>query len=112
MRPCLYSPAVCSDASERPRRRTNAPGRSGTLLAQANVMDPSEFPSLGHEMVDLLTEYFEDIEEKRVFPDVEPQHLQQIFDEPLPQEGTAPEAVLRQIEEKLLPYCTHVGHPG
>lgn len=75
-------------------------------------MDPSEFPSLGHEMVDLLTEYFEHIEEKRVFPDVEPQHLQQIFDEPLPQEGTAPEAVLRQIEEKLLPYCTHVGHPG
>ncbi len=75
-------------------------------------MDPREFHSLGHHMVDLLTEYFEHIEEKPVFPDVEPQHLQQLFDEPLPQDPTPPEAVLRQIEEKLLPYCTHVGHPG
>ena len=75
-------------------------------------MDPSEFHSLGHRMVDLLTEYFEHIEEKPVFPDVEPQHLRELFDESLPESPTPPEAVLRQIEEKLLPYCTHVGHPG
>jgi len=63
-------------------------------------------------MVDLLTAYFEHIEEKPVFPDVEPRHLQQLFDEPLPEDPTPPEAVLCEIEEKLLPYCTHVGHPG
>lgn len=75
-------------------------------------MDPREFRELGHRVVDLLAEYLEHIEEKPVFPDVEPRKLAQLFDEPLPQESSASEKVLEELEEKLLPYCTHVGHPG
>jgi len=47
-------------------------------------MDPREFREIGHRVVDLLSDYFEHIEEKRVFPDVEPKFLASIFDEPLP----------------------------
>jgi aromatic-L-amino-acid decarboxylase len=75
-------------------------------------MDAPEFRTLGHQVVDLLADYFEHIEEKPVFPDVEPRFLTQLFDEPLPVDPTPPEDVLKQIQEKLLPYCTHVGHPG
>src|SRR5438445_6166473 len=75
-------------------------------------MDAREFRQLGHHVVDLLSEYFEHIEEKPVFPDVEPQILTDLFAEPLPQAASAPEEVLAELEEKLLPYCTHVGHPG
>ncbi len=75
-------------------------------------MNPGEFRKLGHQVVDLLAEYLEHIEEKPVFPDVEPSKLTQLFAEPLPQESCAPEKVLQELEEKLLPYCTHVGHPG
>ena len=74
-------------------------------------MDPAEFRTLGHQMVDLLSEYFEHIEEKPVFPDVEPRFLATLFDEPLPADSSPAEAVLEQIQQKLLPYCTHVGHP-
>jgi aromatic-L-amino-acid/L-tryptophan decarboxylase len=75
-------------------------------------MNPKEFREIGHQVVDLLAEYLEHIEEKPVFPNVEPSTLTKFFAEPLPQEPSSPEKVLAELQEKLLPYCTHVGHPG
>lgn len=75
-------------------------------------MDAPEFRRIGHQVVDLLADYFEHIEEKPVFPDVEPKFLADLFDEPLPEDGEPAEAVLAELEERLLPWCTHVGHPG
>ena len=75
-------------------------------------MDPREFRELGHKVVDLLADYLGEIERLPVFPDVEPRKLIEIFAEPLPQEPEEPAQVLRELEEKLLPYCVHVGHPG
>ncbi|MBZ5547809.1 MAG: aspartate aminotransferase family protein [Acidobacteriia bacterium] len=75
-------------------------------------MDAREFQQIGHQVVDLLAEYFDHIEERPVFPDVEPQMLNELFAEPLPQAPSPAEKVLGELEEKLLPYCTHVGHPG
>src|SRR5690348_10283100 len=75
-------------------------------------MNPKEFREVSHQVVDLLAEYLERIEEKRVFPDVEPQTVNQLFAEPLPQKESSPERVLAELKQKLLPYCTNVGHPG
>ena len=75
-------------------------------------MDPKEFKDVGHRVVDMLAEYFDHIEEKAVFPNVQPRTVNELFSEPLPQTPSAPERVLGELENKLLPYCTHVGHPG
>src|SRR5947209_9551779 len=75
-------------------------------------MDANEFRDVSHQVVDLLAEYLEGIEAKRVFPDVEPRVVNQLFAEPLPEHATAPDQVLAELREKLLPYCTNVGHPG
>ncbi len=75
-------------------------------------MDAKEFRDLGHKTVDLLASYLEQIEEKRVFPDVEPQIVNRLFSGPLPEAPSASDTVLTELEEKLLPYCTNVGHPG
>ena len=75
-------------------------------------MDANEFRSLGHKVVDLLAEYFDQIEGKRVFPDVEPRVVNQLFVEALPQDPESPDVVLSELQAKLLPYCTNVGHPG
>lgn len=75
-------------------------------------MDVREFREAGHRVVDLLAEYFENIEDKHVFPDADPKVINHLFEETLPEQPEAFEDVLAELEEKLLPYCTHVGHPG
>ena len=75
-------------------------------------MSSKEFRDLGHEVVDLLAEYFDQIENKRVFPDAEPRMVNHLFSEPLPQDPTSPDVVLDEIKDKLIPFCTNVGHPG
>jgi aromatic-L-amino-acid decarboxylase len=75
-------------------------------------MDTLEFREIGHTMIDMIAEYLEHIEDQALFPEVTPQHLDELFSEPLPQEPTTAEDVLLQIQEKLLPYCCHVNHPG
>jgi aromatic-L-amino-acid/L-tryptophan decarboxylase len=75
-------------------------------------MNTEEFREVGHQVVELLAEYLEHIEEKPVFPNVEPSTLTKFFAEPLPPDPSSPEKVLAELQEKLLPYCTHVGHPG
>jgi len=75
-------------------------------------MDVNEFRTAGHRVVDRLAEYFETIESNAVFPDVDPKMIAGLFEEPLPELPESLEDVLAELEEKLLPYCTHVGHPG
>jgi len=48
----------------------------------------------------------------RFAPVKDPAELERIFDEPVPTEATNPDEVIDEVERKLLPWCTHVGHPG
>jgi glutamate/tyrosine decarboxylase-like PLP-dependent enzyme len=75
-------------------------------------MDPREFRESGHALVDRIGDYLEEVEGKALFPDVTPARLEKIFDEPLPAEPTPSGDLFRELEEKLLPYCAHVSHPG
>jgi aromatic-L-amino-acid decarboxylase len=75
-------------------------------------MEPNEFRDTGHRLIDQIASYLEGVEERSVLPAVSPAALTELFDEPLPQEGSSAETVVAELEEKLLPYCTHVNHPG
>jgi aromatic-L-amino-acid decarboxylase len=75
-------------------------------------MDPREFKESGRALVDRITEYLEDVEGRALFPDVTPARLEKLFDEPIPADPAATGDVFRELEEKLLPYCAHVSHPG
>lgn len=75
-------------------------------------MDAAEFRAMGHRVIDQLAEYFEHIEERPVYPDVTPEEIFAAFDEGVPTEGTSADAVLTELDEKLLPWSTHTGHGG
>jgi aromatic-L-amino-acid/L-tryptophan decarboxylase len=75
-------------------------------------MDADEFRTIGHDVIDRLADYLDTVAERRLFPDVEPATLERLFAERLPREGMPARDVIAELDEKLLPYCTHVGHPG
>lgn len=75
-------------------------------------MDTPEFRRLGHAVIDKLADYFDSLGDRPVFPDVDPAHIEALFDQPIPRTGVTAERVLAELDEKLLPYCTHTGHGG
>jgi glutamate/tyrosine decarboxylase-like PLP-dependent enzyme len=75
-------------------------------------MESEEFREVGHALVERIAGYLEDVEDRALFPDVTPARLDALYDEPLPKTPTSSEGLLRELDEKLLPYCAHVSHPG
>jgi len=75
-------------------------------------MDLHEFRTAGHALVDRLADHLEAIERGPLFPDVTPDAVERLFDEPLPAEGEPLPALLAELEDKLYPYCVQTNHPG
>src|SRR4030095_4307790 len=75
-------------------------------------MNAEEFRAAGHRAIDSIAEYLAGIEDRRVFPDATPKEVEKLFDAPLPRDGAPLDALLEEIERKIVPNSTHVGHPG
>ena len=75
-------------------------------------MQYEEFRKAGHYLIDYISDYLQHLENKKLFADVEPSFLHQLFNESVPDNPQSLEAIQKILEEKLVPYCTHVNHPG
>ena len=75
-------------------------------------MQHNDFRSAGHYLIDFIADYLDNVSGKALFPDVDPLHLYDLFNEPVPETGKPLAAVQQEWEEKLIPYATHVNHPG
>jgi len=75
-------------------------------------MNVSEFRETGHLLVDLLSEYLDKIEEHPLLQDTDPEEIEKLFNEPLPEEGIDSEKIIKELKDKLFPYLTNVNHPG
>ncbi|WP_058827689.1 aspartate aminotransferase family protein [Haloferax sp. Q22] len=73
--------------------------------------DPDEFRDLGYRTVDIIAEYFEQVDELPVFPAKPQSVIEAMFDEPLPETGQRPHEILDEWPERILPNSTHVGSP-
>ena len=75
-------------------------------------MQYEEFRQAGHYLVDYITDYLKNVQNRPLFPDVEPATLYQLFEEAMPNQPKSLKQLQQELEEKLIPYCTHVNHPG
>lgn len=75
-------------------------------------MDYSEFRSAGHYLIDYIADYLQHSMEKPLFAAVEPSFLHHLFEENIPGHPQSLASVQQLLEEKLIPYCTDVNHPG
>ena len=99
--------ATSTIASTRQRARGAATSFGTTepaLVEYSDFMtqpDPEELRRLGHEVVDLLADYLAGVEDRPLFPDIEPARLDELFDEPVPAEPTPAEDVLREVQPQI-----------
>jgi len=75
-------------------------------------MHYDEFRKAGHTLIDYIADYLQEAKNTPLFQEVEPAFLNDLFNEPIPNTPQSLEAIQKTLEEKLLPYCTHVNHPG
>jgi aromatic-L-amino-acid decarboxylase len=75
-------------------------------------MQYEDFRHAGHYLVDFIADYLQNVKNKPLFPNVEPAYLHELFNEALPDHPLPLQEVQQLLEEKLIPFCTHVNHPG
>uniref|UniRef100_A0A670YX94 Aromatic-L-amino-acid decarboxylase n=1 Tax=Pseudonaja textilis TaxID=8673 RepID=A0A670YX94_PSETE len=74
-------------------------------------MDATEFRKRGKEMVDYIADYIEKIEERQVYPDVEPGYLRALIPEFPPETPERFEDILKDVERIIMPGVTHWHSP-
>lgn len=67
---------------------------------------PEQFRELGYRTVDILADYFETLADRRVYPEADPETIASLFDEPVPETGQDPAAILEEFEQTVLPHAS------
>src|SRR5712692_9762332 len=82
-----------------------------TSKAKAPAIDPEEFRRLGHELVDLVTDYLAGIRARPVFQPMRPDERRALMDGALGDEGLSPAAIVERFRATVLPHAMGNGHP-
>ncbi|MEO6207148.1 MAG: pyridoxal-dependent decarboxylase, partial [Candidatus Limnocylindrales bacterium] len=75
-------------------------------------MDPAAFRAAAHQVVDVMADYLETIEERAVFPDIEPGSLAPLFPSSAPEGPESLDTILDDYRRLIEPNATHWQHPG
>ena len=75
-------------------------------------MTPEEFRKQGRAMVDWIADYYENIESYPVLSQVQPGEIRQSLPENPPEKGEPFDAILKDINDKILPGITHWQSPN
>jgi aromatic-L-amino-acid decarboxylase len=74
-------------------------------------MDVKEFRKRGHELVDWMADYFENIEQYPVKSRVEPKQIIQQLPESAPEHAEPFEVIFKDFQDIIIPGMTHWQHP-
>lgn len=69
----------------------------------SDIMDAAEFRRRGKEMVDYVADYLENIEQRPVYPDLEPGYLRSLIPTEAPLEPESFEDIMRDVERVIMP---------
>ncbi|KAH1009541.1 tyrosine decarboxylase [Dendroctonus ponderosae] len=74
-------------------------------------MDCDEFRCRGKEMIEYICSYLDNIEERRVTPNIEPGYLRKLIPENAPEDPENWDSIMADVESKIMPGVTHWQHP-
>ncbi|HEY3630527.1 MAG TPA: pyridoxal-dependent decarboxylase [Jatrophihabitantaceae bacterium] len=75
-------------------------------------MSPDEFRKHGHRVVDWIADYYEQLERYPVLSQVEPGAVRSALPATPPEQGEGFDAVLRDLDDVIMPGITHWQHPS
>ncbi len=75
-------------------------------------MSKDEFRRFGHELIDWIADYFENIEDLPVLAQIEPGDLKAQLPAEPPQKGEPMEEILADVDKLIVPALTHWSHPS
>ena len=75
-------------------------------------MDPEAFRAAAHAVVDVMADYLASIDERAVFPSIEPGSLGPLFPPVAPEDPEPLAAILADYRALIEPNATHWQHPG
>ncbi|XP_051920710.1 aromatic-L-amino-acid decarboxylase isoform X2 [Hippocampus zosterae] len=74
-------------------------------------MNAEEFRRRGKEMVDFVADYLENLEQRPVFPDVQPGYLRSLIPTEAPLEPENYEEIMKDVDRVIMPGITHWHSP-
>ncbi|CAH0555255.1 unnamed protein product [Brassicogethes aeneus] len=74
-------------------------------------MDCNEFRGRGKDMIEYICGYVENIETRRVTPNIEPGYLRKLLPKEAPDTPEDWESIMADVESKIMPGVTHWQHP-
>jgi len=80
-------------------------------LQEVGDMPTSEFREFGHQLIDWIANYLEEIENYNVLPVVKPGEIKSKLPSDPPEKSESLENVMKDFEEKIIPGITHWNHP-
>ena len=75
-------------------------------------MSGTEFRRFGHELVDWIADYFENIEKLPVLAGIEPGDLKAKLPQAPPEHGEPMERIVADVDRLIVPALTHWSHPS
>lgn len=75
-------------------------------------MGKEEFRRFGHQLIDWVSDYFDQIEELPVLAQIEPGQLKSSLPSTPPLQGESMEAILADLDRLIVPALTHWSHPS
>ena len=75
-------------------------------------MTSEEFRRVGHELIDWIADYFENIEELPVLAQIEPGELKAQLPPSPPEHGESMEQIIADLDKLIVPALTHWSHPS
>jgi aromatic-L-amino-acid decarboxylase len=75
-------------------------------------MSKEDFRRFGHELIDWISDYFENIEELPVLSKIEPGELKAQLPSSPPEKGEPMQQILADIDRLIVPALTHWSHPS
>jgi aromatic-L-amino-acid/L-tryptophan decarboxylase len=75
-------------------------------------MSPDEFRKYGHEIVDWVADYLENIDKYPVLPKVKPGDIRKQLPVSPPSKGESMDKIISDVDKIIVPGVTHWNHPG